>query len=200
MRNFEELKAEIINRSEKRIKERKKRKSLVLSVCLPLCIGAVVSLIWLNVPREQSFTLQESMAQNTEKDEGFDTLGMEEPYRSVEISLNNEPARCYTIEQNNREVNEIFDTVISLLYYEEWDPITEDAQDDFEGIAPEMENNSPVSDTKGSVKYSIIFTSADGQKEEYELSENLLTDLTTGEAKYLTEQELSHLLKVMGFE
>ena len=38
MRNFEERKAEIFRRSENRIKERKRNRSCVLMVCIPLCL------------------------------------------------------------------------------------------------------------------------------------------------------------------
>ena len=38
MRSFEERKAEVLRRSENRIKERKKARSRALAVCIPLCL------------------------------------------------------------------------------------------------------------------------------------------------------------------
>ena len=42
MRNLDECKAEILRLGEKKIKERKKRRMRVLSVCIPLCLCLVV--------------------------------------------------------------------------------------------------------------------------------------------------------------
>ena len=38
MRNFEERKAEVFRRSEKRIKERKRNRNRILAMCIPLCL------------------------------------------------------------------------------------------------------------------------------------------------------------------
>ena len=43
MRNFEERKAEVFRRSENRIKERKRNRNRILTLCIPICL---VLMVW----------------------------------------------------------------------------------------------------------------------------------------------------------
>ena len=88
MRTFEERKAEIFLRSENRIKQRRKNRRRILSVCIPLCVILIVGSAALprlipvgddHVEQENSFEIKD------ESGDGFD-YGDEDGFDGIEAA------------------------------------------------------------------------------------------------------------------
>ena len=198
MRNFEERKAEVFRRSEKRIKERKQRRNHILMACIPLvlCITILGAFLRPNVTPDgaadpgdtrpvvdgmgypiQSPSLTCPIANITVSGNGFS-----QSYSEVEDLLLISDL-LYSYGTRAPESNEIIDEAVPCEGEDR-----KDHTDDMSGI---------ISDTTNAL-YTITMVTHEGVKTEYQLVGNTLTNLTTNQTYKLTQTQANELRTLLG--
>jgi hypothetical protein len=197
MRSFEERISEINRRSEKIIKERKKRRKYILSACIPvvLCLS-----LWLAWPEPKAAT------ENHQNSTGAINSPMEEPdseryVLKVEVFAGD----FYRYHTDEAKAVEIFDQLNGFGETEDincaepTEPIFNDGLLDDTGnygtSAPVPE--TPVDDApiinKAPIRYIITLQLQNGQTLEYVLRGNTLKNQTTNQEIILSDKEASRL-------
>lgn len=205
MRNFEERKAEVFRRSEKRIKERKRNRNRILACCIPLCLCiTILSVIYL--PNANLFSDKSGNAEDMNMAGGLNGTS-EFIYTSLEITNNIESTGNSRKENDIANIENIYNIIQSSFSAEE-DLPTGDKHDEFphaqkgEG-ANKDENHSGIDQfqnyTKG-MSYTITFIAVDGTQRNYTLDGNLLTNKATKQEVTLTDSQMSELQKALGLE
>lgn len=198
MRNFEERKAEVFRRSEKRIKERRQRRKHVLMACIPLVLCLTIFGAFL-FPR---------VTPDGAADPG-DTRpvveGMGNPIQSPSLSC---PISKITVSGNgfSQSYTEVEDLLLisdQLYSYgtraPESNGITNEAVPD-EG-ADHKENTDDMSgiiSDSTNAAYTITMVTHEGVKTEYQLSGNTLKNLTTNQSYTLSQTQVDELQKLLG--
>ena len=198
MRNFEERKAEVFRRSEKRIKERKQRRNHILMACIPLvlCITILGAFLRPNVTPDGA------------ADPG-DTRpvvdGMGDPIQSPSLTC---PIASITVSGNgfSQSYSEVEDLLlISDLLYSYGTRAPESNEIIDEAVPGEGEDRKDhtddmsgiISDTTNA-PYTITMVSHEGVKTEYQLSGNTLKNLTTNQTYTLSQTQVDELQKLLG--
>lgn len=93
MRNLEDCRAEVFRRSEKRIKERKRKRNLVLACCIPMCLFLIAGGFYIRPLLEPMDEMAKSGGTNRIPDGGvvvggfdYTLLSKNMKYTSVEIT------------------------------------------------------------------------------------------------------------------
>lgn len=198
MRNFEERKAEVFRRSEKRIKERKQRRNHILMACIPLvlCITILGAFLRPNVTPDGA------------ADPG-DTRpvvdGMSHPIQSPSLTY---PIANITVSGNgfSQTYSEVEDLLLisDLLYsYGTRAPESNGTIDEaVPGEGEDRKENTDdmsgiISDTTNAA-YTITMVTHEGVKTEYQLSGNTLKNLTTNQSYTLSQTQVDELQKMLG--
>jgi len=131
MRNFEERKAEVFRRSEKRIKERKRNRNRILAFCIPLCL---IVTVW-------SIMILPAMMPASKSDnnagEGMDIMGgvdgTDTAFVRVEVMSSGTATQSTILKDDADEVAQIYYTVQSSFVNSgggNKESVNEEAEDD----------------------------------------------------------------------
>ena len=188
MRNFEERKAEVFRRSEKRIKERKARRNHILMTCIPLvlCVTIFGALFlpkldyFKSAPERSDELLYSGMG--TEAVGGLFT-------GSVEVSGNG-ISNCYTSVTDVQGISALLNGIVAI-------PETAPDGGDRDFVT---EDNSST-DLKEDVKeqgYTIVIKRSDGSSTEYLLVGSVLIDQNTQQEYPVGEATMKDLKNALG--
>ena len=196
MRNFEERKAEVFRRSEKRIKERKARRNHILMACIPLvlCITILGAFLHPNVtPDGAADPGDTSPVVDGMGSDGFTSLSC--PIAKITVSGNNfsishtEVAdlllisdQLYSYGTRAPSSNGTTDTVVDE------DDVPKDNGEDVSGSIMDSANAA----------YTITMVTHEGVKTEYQLVGKTLTNLTTNQTYKLTQTQANELRTLLG--
>ncbi len=190
MKNFEQRKNEIFQRSQRRIQKRKRTMRIVVSLCIPLVLCIGVCSIWF-VPRTENAP------------EGFEELTQENGEFAQETYAAAEDVTCgcigyavvsvdgeqYSLEYSAyHDIDELITNIRASDHNDKLVPETDDAQDEC------ITHSSLDSCSK---KITITVTGADGTSDVYSLSYMCLTDMISGEAYVLNQGEYQQLLHLL---
>lgn len=180
MRNFEERKAEILRRSEERIKERRKSRRRILACCVPLCLCiAILTAIYVPKKKEKS---------GNTNNYGYSQPAEEFPYTSLELVGND------TELNNTADIKDIYEIINSAF---ESDGASS-AQNDGKGVVNGSNKSKSQRDTYDTnALYTFKFSSSDGKQAVYTLSGNTLTDETTKNAAAISDEQLEKLYEII---
>ena len=194
MRNFEERKAEVFRRSEKRIKERKQRRNHILMACIPLvlCITLLGAFLFPGAtPEDPRFNGSAGGGLTEEK---FESLSC--PIAKITVTGAN-------FSQTYKEVEDLLLISDQLYSYGSRGSETNGTTDD--GIASEGEDRKEnADDVSGSVAdsaniaYSITLITHEGVKTEYRLAGKTLENLTTKQTYHLSQTQVNELYELLG--
>ena len=194
MRNFEERKAEVFRRSEKRIKERKQRRNHILMACIPLvlCITLLGAFLFPGAtPEDPSFNGSAGGGLTEEK---FESLSC--PNAKITVTGGN-------FSQTYKEVEDLLLISDQLYSYGSRGPETNGTTDD--GIASEGEDRKEHADDiygnitdHSNVTYTITLVTHEGVKTEYRLAGKTLENLTTKQTYHLSQTQVNELYELLG--
>ena len=202
MRELNECTAEVFRRSEQRIRERRRKRSCVLALCIPACL---IVTVW-------STAVLPSMMPDLHADysqaEGEMAGSAPEspfcPYAAVEIQA----AGVFPEEHDGKvtdrlTVAEIFDAVNS--FFADADGNNRDGSGNLQNSdnLPAAEDNagdcqSEPASTDRRKDCTITFTAENGLQAVYHLSGNALVNVSTNETVFLSEDQTAGLLAVLG--
>ena len=196
MRNFEERKAEVFRRSEKRIKERKQRRNHILMACIPLvlCITILGAFFHPNVTPDgtadpgETQTVVDGMGSD-----GFTSLSC--PIAKITVS-----GKDFTI--SHTEVADLLLISDQLYSYGTRAPSSNGTTDNVvdEDDVPK-DNREDVSGSimdSANAAYTITLVTHEGVKTEYQLVGKTLTNLTTNQTYKLTQTQANELRTLLG--
>lgn len=174
MRNFEERKAEIFLRSEKRIKQRKRKRKQLLAFCIPVCLLGIISIALIPaLPFVSDDTAYENNAPVSDNEVIADKDALTENAQAfvlLEIKeLSGQSQQYYTI-TDTKQINNIFaklDAIVSS--YVSLDDISGEFSD---SSAEDTQSNT----LKNKGGYIITITSSDGSERTFTLTDNILSD------------------------
>lgn len=191
MRNFEQRKTEIMNRSQQRIQKRKRARRNVISLCIPLVLCLSVCVGWLipelkNVPEH----FEELTQENGEY--------IPETYASMEdvtFGCAGQALVCvdgkeYTLEHPAYHDLDVLITNIRAV--DDMDMLTPESserEDEFISNYSSSDSSSP--------QITLTVSGADGTETVYSLSYMCLTDTTTGDTFALTQNEYQSLILLL---
>ena len=206
MRDFNERKAEVLCRSEKRINERKRNRRVFFSVGVSLCLVLTV-LSATGLPSklrvsEDGITDMIATNNNDCGDTLPDTEEHDKVHRFVSVNVygTDDASECqYTI-SDAAGVNCVFEQIYNIL-------ITEESHSDiiqsFSGVTSDLSDidndNGDAADTDDSGQdYHFELICTDGTKRSFSITENVLFDRELHIEKTLSDVELIKLLTALG--
>ena len=194
MRNFEERKAEVFRRSDKRIKERKQRRNHLIMACLPLvlCITILGAFLFPGgTPEDPGFN---GAAGGGLTEEKFESLSC--PIAKITITGGN-------FSQTYREVEDLLLISDQLYSYGSRGNETNGTTDD--SIAAEGDDRKENADDiygnitdHSNVAYTITLVTHEGVKTEYRLAGKTLENLTTKQTYHLSQTQVNELYELLG--
>ncbi len=189
MRNFEERKAEVFRRSEKRIKERKQRRNHILMTCIPLvlCLTIFGAFLFpqlddLKQAPESNNEHYFSGAMGTEVDGGLFA-------GSVEVSGNG-VSSYYTSVENVQGIMRLINGIVAV-------PETNDGDDLRDYITDESTSTDKNENYQESC-YKIVVKRSDKTSTEYLLVGSVLIDQTTHQEYPVSEDAMKDLKNALG--
>lgn len=190
MRSFEDRMAEISRRSEERIKERKRSRDRLITVCaaLVLCSGiCTVSLLPGMMEREnrkgesEANHGQSTVMESTNSDDLFGTV---EVYGDG-ISL------CHTGATEVNRITELIQGAITVVSQE-----SSDVSGDLEDMQ-EVSESFDYEDQEEKT-YTVIVSAPDGTTAEYTLSQGKLINRDTLKVYPVNDRDMAALLEALG--
>jgi len=183
MKEINEYTAEVLRRSEKRIRERKKRRSRILMCCIPLFI--CVSVFSLAVlPKISANKRADVLKDSYNSDSIFCS------YVQVEIKDNNNKTSNYNIVTDKLEVDRLYSVVLSAFESLGNDS---DYNEEFKNENDsETKEHTNVTSTK-TENYTFIFATADADSTTYTLTDNILINKSSGQRVILNSNQLIKL-------
>lgn len=192
MRNFEERMEEIRRRSEKIIKERKKRRLYIVAACVPavLCVALVLPQV---LPKD---TMEPSI------DSGAVNEDYQNPNRNrsyVEVSGNGMTITLSQPELVNQIVHVINSAAKPEMNVSEQPEFQDEVEDAYKDFLMEDSEDVAISSEYSSVSvYTVTVHTASGETRYYELMGNQLKSGDSQEIRILTDQELQELRNLLG--
>jgi hypothetical protein len=193
MRDFEERRAEVFRRSEKRIKERKQRRKHILLTCIPMVLCIMMSGVYV-LPKMRAENLPDWNIAPEFSDTHPAAETVEDCLSSlvtdtVEVS-GNRISHSYS---SNRDVQRILGLIDEIVET----PVTvrDESLSDFAAI------ESAVTDSDDELKdmsYRILVRHSDGSETEYLIIGNMLMDQSTQEAFHMDEATSFALKEALG--
>lgn len=190
MRELNECTAEVFRRGEQRIKERRRKRSRALAVCIPVCLLAAV---WsTNIFPSLSPEMESDyLAQTDGESAGSAPESAACPYAAVEIQA----AGMIEEVTDRPAVAELFRAVDSLFA----DVDRNGPQTNGNFPAEENNENHDLTESTNNLKgYTITFTAEDSSQTVYRLRENALVNVNTNETVFLSEAQAAGLMAVLG--
>lgn len=188
MRELHECQAEVFRRSEKRIKERKKRRNHMLMACIPLvlCITLFGAFLF---PQMNDF----KQAPESSNEQFSDAMGTDAAgglfWDSVEVSGNG-ISNYYTAVEDVQLIVSLINEAVAI-------PETSDGKENNDFTA---EDSSSI-DIQGEQKdkgYKILVQRSDGTSTEYQLVGSVLIDQTTQQEYPVSEETIMDLKDALG--
>ena len=194
MRNFEERKAEVFRRSEKRIKERKQRRQRILMTCIPLVLCLTIFGAFLFPQLNNNLQAPEGMPESeTQAAMGQDeNQSMTCSIAEIKVSGNGVSIR-YTDAADLLLISDQLNTYgtrapeTSGATNEDGSDRSENADDVVGGVADSV-----------NAAYTITLITHEGEKTEYRLIGNTLLNQTTNQAYTLTYEQAKELREILG--
>ena len=189
MRSFEERKAEIFRRSENRIKEHRRHRNRVLSLCIPLCLAVACSAAIL--PGMLSRGMNKSCGEAApEHSEGMTMHSVQVEMISEKGDQHYHGLQNYLFAEDADKVVQFYDSVEDALEAERGkEENKESSQLDI------TDKEYSVSGTGNSLPaYKITFTTASGEKVVYTLEGYVLTKEQSDERVVLTDDQRKQFL------
>ncbi len=187
MRNFGEIKAEVLRRSEDRIKERKRKRKRVITFCVPLCVVLAVCSLTVfpllsdtNKGNAQPENKSENMA---DSDVGF---------VSVEISGYNVYEKITDIDK----INQIYSAFTDLHY--NMKPGASDTDAALKDETIDFGNSSAEDDSGEKSGLKIYFKTSGGDEIQFVMTYGQLYNTDSGVKTYLSEKRTRELLELLG--
>lgn len=215
MRNLEECKAEIFRRSEKRIKERQKKRKRVVTASISLIFCAVIggfAVLPTVFGADRPEIYDESRA---ESDISRGLSGAECRYTATEISVNGEEGRRIESMSETAEIYaviaEAFDTAVERAR-----ELDEQRTSNSKNPAVDANFNLSANDDLAvsddnaylevssaemavqAVSYEITLIAPDGSRASYSLIGNVLFDRTANRKCVLMTEQLAELSSMLG--
>ena len=191
MRNFEERKAEVFRRSEKRIKERKQRRNHILMACIPLvlCITILGAFLRPNVTPDGAAEPGDTRpVVDGMGSDGFTSLFC--PIAKITVSANN-----FSI--SHTEVADLLLISDQLYSYGTRAPSSNGTTDTVVDEDDVPKDNGEDMDSANDA-YTITMVTHEGVKTEYQLVGKTLTNLTTNQTYKLTQTQANELRTLLG--
>ena len=194
MRELNECKAEVFRRSEKRIKERKRKRNQILALCIPLCLIITiwsVTILPAMLPAGMDNASNESMNQpfegTADADGAVGSAGESRPHNIISVTVKDED---YIGEiTNDVSIDAIFQHISEIR------ATNDEYKDSADMQAPE-DGFGHKENTSGTSKVGIVITmiSADGIKHIYVLDGLTLYDNELDKAYVLTKAQWNDLM------
>lgn len=190
MRTFEERKAEIVRRSEKRIKERRRNRRLLLMSGIPLLVG--MSVLSLVIPAKELPSKGSEDIAEVESDAS--TRG--DFYGSVEVSSNK--GNQYVYYDSEQEVERVKTVFLEITGVEDGTDVigSVDNGSKTENHSTDLLGGNATGST--GLMFSIIITNEEGKAETYSLLNNVLIDRETNKEYLLTESQCEQVKSALG--
>ena len=181
MREINECTAEVFRRSEKRIKERKRRRNHILMACIPfvLCITLFSTMI---LPAMLPVGKDKAAEDHTQDTDGAGSIACS--YYSVEIKS--------SATKHYETVTDKLD--VDRMYFAIMDVLEEPAIEALPGNTGSDLNDD--SDTTGTETYVFTFKTNYGAKGTYQLTGNLLVCVETELEVHLSAEQLAEIREV----
>lgn len=190
MRDLKECQAEVFRRSEKRIKERKRRRNHILMVCVPvvLCISLYSAFVLPNRMNTESSDFAEPemyVAGVTE-----DMLG------SLSCSVSEITVAGSGFSQSYTDLDQILriSNRLNALETRGWGDGNSEVADDEDG----SENTPGVIADSATEGYRITLVMREGENPRYLLAGNTLKNLVTNQTHTLTQIQVNELYDLLG--
>lgn len=195
MRDLDECTAEVFRRSEKRIRDRRRNRNLVLALCIPACL---IVTVWsaMSLPAMLPAMETSDSAQLAGEAIGDAEMNSTCPYIEVEIrDANPIPEEHHNRMTDTAAVAEMFHTIQSLFADAEGD-----GHANGESFTAEEEPaaNDLTDAANKQTNHVIIFTAEDGSRAVYHLMDHSLVDVSTHETVFLSDAQMAELLADLG--
>ena len=190
MRDLKECQAEVFRRSEKRIKERKRRRNHILMVCIPvaLCVSlfSVLNLPDMMSAGSSDFAAPEMYANGLTED----MLG------SLSCTVSEITVAGSGFSQSYTDLDQILriSNRLKALETRGWGDGNSEVADDEDG----SENTSGATADSATAGYRITLVMREGENARYLLAGNTLKNLITNQARTLTQMQVNELYDLLG--
>lgn len=197
MKSFDERKAEIFSRSEARLEARTKKRKLLLSMCIPVCVVVLSSA--LIMPKLQANKSNDAYDVNSNENPAAsyspDLLISSAPQGAEEEQA--QDAADYPRIDVKEESGEVFSIIDAqtVTAIEELLDLALTPYDDSYDLSTEVGNSS--SEKTGAPSIEIIISLKEGEEQHYTLKGNLLTDTRLSAATALSEAQLQRLFYLL---
>ena len=186
MREINECTAEVFRRSEKRIKERKKRRQHILMACIPLVLCLTLFSAFVLPAMMPAGSSDKNAAPESSNEQFSGALGEDgEGILSasfVEVSGNG-VSNYYTSVEDVQSIMGLLNGIVAV-------PETDDAED--------FVTNESTNTTTEENGYKIVVTRSDGTTVEYLLLGTMLIDQATQEEFQMSEDTYIELTNALG--
>ena len=189
MRDLNECTEEVFRRSEKKIKERRKKRNRILALCIPLCLIVTVCSVMILPSMRTKSDNSEMVGESSGNGSPFYS------YTAVEIQNIGLSPEHYEKVTDKVTVTNLFNSIHSL--FADVDGKVPNGSEIFEAVESDENYGQPEASSK-SKGYTIIFTTDDGSQSVYNLSENTLLNVNTNETAVLSDAQVEELLVVFG--
>lgn len=187
MRTLEECQAEVFRRSEKRIKERKRRNRRTLAVCVPLALLLCVMAVY-PFPQKQPSEWESAFYSGQTESVDGEVISCQETVADDPASVGSEPV---TVVEDTDE-----DGVIWLREAADVRKLLDILE--AAGNGGDQQSVSASTSSTQPRQYTIRVSQDDGTWAEFTLCGQTLTAQGTGEVYYLDAAGYEALLEVMG--
>ena len=188
MRNFEERKAEVFRRSEKRIKERRARRNHILMTCIPLVLCLTIFGAFLFPQMDDLKQAPESSNEQFSGAMGTDEVGGLFA-GSVEVSGNG-VSSYYTSVENVQGIMRLINGIVAV-------PETNDG-DDLRDYITDESTSTDKNEYYQESCYKIVVKRSDKTCTEYLLVGSVLIDQTTHQEYPVSEDAMKDLKNALG--
>jgi len=188
MRNFEERKAEVFRRSEKRIKERRARRNHILMTCIPLVLCLTIFGAFLFPQMDDLRQAPESSNEQFSGAMGTDEVGGLFA-GSVEVSGNG-VSSYYTSVENVQGIMRLINGIVAV-------PETNDG-DDLRDYITDESTSTDKNENYQENCYKIVVKRSDKTSTEYLLVGSVLIDQTTQQEYPVSEDAMKDLKNALG--
>lgn len=198
MRNFEERKAEVFRRSEKRIKERKRNRNRILAMCIPLCL--LITVLSVTILPSLLPAYNKNMANDGTPEAVGGLTSTSAEFVSVSVSGDGLTQQTGILVENMDKVAQIYYSIDSAFVnagesdnkHSAGSGTTEEKVEDY------GDNFSQSESTNLASGYMITFTTGIGTQSVYTLNGYVLTDNDTNKSVTLTDTQRLQILDQLG--
>lgn len=206
MREINECTAEVFRRSEKRIKERKRNRNRILTLCIPLCLIVTVWSVMIlpaMLPASESndnAAMGESIGGVNDTD-GAENAGLVHSFILVDVKGTGSQSLYHSTITDAPDINDVFEQIYTILIpHESHNDIVGDYSDGSVG-KPDGDDLDEVKDATNNIKasgYIITMTTLKGVNRTFTLTENKLYDSELNIEINLTDEQMCGLKSALG--